>query len=698
MTTDTVVDFDGAQDNLAASLPGYERREKQANLAHKIESQIRGEGRSRHALLQASTGTGKSLAYLIPAILSGKKVVVSTATKALQDQIANKDLPFLAEHLGVSFTHSILKGRSNYLCQAELARLGEDDPALAAKITRKLDELSTDGHGQSFPAGLYAEETDLDVTPVEFRKVTIGSGDCPGKAQCPFGETCFSEFAKADAKAAQVVVVNHALLCTDLWLDEITGGKASMLGDYEVLIVDEAHELTDYATNVWGVTLREHTLKSLGEEATTFFGKIGSKDAKEFARQNDAYAILISDLWAKLEVGRLRFTDIIELGDDLVRINSALVDMKNLVQAQGQRIDNGERDAKAVASLKGSYNRLIRRFGNATESIAALVTADEENVKFVEEETKKFRGKSQTTKVIQALPVEMGQILDRALWADNRTCRNCNGTGTEENLKVCFRCGGSGHKVNISSLLLSATLTTDGGSFDYCAKQLGLATYETFDVGTPFDFQNQAQLYIPSHLPEPTPANRETWASMSIAEIGDLINASDGRALVLFTSTKQMKAAYDHLSPRLPYTCLVQGNGTNKELARIFTEDEHSVLFATKSFMTGVDFQGSTCSLVIIDKLPFAVPTDPIVEARCELIEKRGGNTFADFQVPMMTLILQQAFGRLIRHGNDAGVVAILDRRLTTKGYGKKIVASLPDAPLATTIEEVQGFFEKVSA
>ena len=175
MTTDTVVDFDSAQDNLAASLPGYERREKQASLAHKVESQIRGDGASRHALLQASTGTGKSLAYLIPAILSGKKVVVSTATKALQDQIANKDLPFLAEHLGVSFTHSILKGRSNYLCQAELARLGEDDPALAAKITRKLDELSTDGHGQSFPAGLYAEETDLDVTPVEFRPASASS-------------------------------------------------------------------------------------------------------------------------------------------------------------------------------------------------------------------------------------------------------------------------------------------------------------------------------------------------------------------------------------------------------------------------------------------------------------------------------------------------------------------------------------------
>ena len=175
-------------------------------------------GHLRHALLQASTGTGKSLAYLIPAILSGKKVVVSTATKALQDQIANKDLPFLAEHLGVEFTHSILKGRSNYLCRAELARISEDDPALATKIERGLKDLAIDDAGEIFEPGFYAEETDFDVTPIEFRKLTVGSGDCPGKSQCPFGETCFSERAKRDAKDADVVVVNHALLCTDLWV------------------------------------------------------------------------------------------------------------------------------------------------------------------------------------------------------------------------------------------------------------------------------------------------------------------------------------------------------------------------------------------------------------------------------------------------------------------------------------------------
>ncbi len=696
MTTNTVVDFDSAQGNLAASLPGYETREKQANLAHKIESMIRGEGISRHALLQASTGTGKSLAYLIPAILSGKKVVVSTATKALQDQIANKDLPFLAEHLGVDFTHSILKGRSNYLCRAELAKLEEDDPALFARINTKLDEMS-DELGET-PAGNYAEVSDFDVTPIEFGKVTIGAGECPGKSQCPFGEQCFSEKAKEDAKKAQVVVVNHALLMTDLWLDGMTKGQVTMLGDYEVLAVDEAHELTEYATSVWGVTLRESTLRSLADDSMSFMGKVGSQDAREFARQYDIYTERLAALWSDLECKRLRQTDILDLGEHLVTLSDALIEMKNLVQANGRTIDNGERDAKQVRTLRTSFQRLMRRFENTIEAVQDLVCADfDKNVRWVEEETRKTRGgKTITTKVIQAMPIHMGEILDRELWADNRVCRVCDGFKTSESGVRCERCDGRGHKPNVTSLLLSATLSIDG-NFKYVSDQMGLKTFESFDVGTPFDFPNQARLYIPSKLPEPTPANRTAWEALSIVEIESLIQASDGRALVLFTSVKQMRAAYDALSVKLPYRCMVQGQGTNKELAADFAADEHSVLFATKSFMTGVDFSGSTCSLVVIDKLPFAVPTDPVVEARCELIEKRGGNTFADFTVPMMTLILQQAFGRLIRHSNDTGVVAILDRRLSTKPYGKKIVRALPNAPVVTEIAEVERFFGEVA-
>jgi ATP-dependent DNA helicase DinG len=686
----TVTSFDTAQDNLAASLPGYERRDKQVNLAHKIESMIRGEGTSRHGLLQASTGTGKSLAYLIPAILSGKKVVVSTATKALQDQVCGIDLPFLQEHLGVSFSYAPLKGRSNYLCRAELAKVAEDDPALASKITTVLKNLS-DIEELSF----LGEETDFPtVSSVDFRKVTVSAGECVGKSECPFGDVCESEKAKAFAKSAQVVVVNHALLMTDLYIDGISQGKASLLGDYEVLVVDEAHELVDYATNVWGVTLREKGLLSLAADSTSFYGKVGSKDAREASRLESIYNEQIDAFWKVLEIGRLRYTDIIELGDHLIGINDSLIAMESLYRAQAGRIDNGDRSVEDVRRLKALHGRTMRRFQNTIEAVQGLIMADfDKNVRYVEEETRTFRGRSVTTKVIQALPIHMGEILAAELFADNRPCKMCGG-GESSDGKVCRRCDGAKIKPNIVSALLSATLSIDN-SFRYVADQLGLTKYESFDVGTPFDFQNQARLYIPAHLPEPTPANRASWESMSIVEIGDLVNASDGRALLLFTSLKQMQAAYDHLAPRLPYNCMIQGEGANKELAARFMDDVHSVLFATKSFFTGVDFSGSACSLVVMDKLPFAVPTDPVVEARCELIEKKGGNTFGDYTIPMMTLILQQGFGRLIRHSGDIGVVAILDRRLISKGYGKKIVNSLPAAPVITSIEDVRDFYER---
>jgi hypothetical protein len=356
-----------------------------------------------------------------------------------------------------------------------------------------------------------------------------------------------------------------------------------------------------------------------------------------------------------------------------VSLNESLVNMQSVYRAQASKIDNGTRNADEVRKLKGLHGRTLRRFENIIEAVQGLILADfDKNVRYVEEETRTFRGKSTTSKVIQAMPIHMGEILAAELWADDRACKMCNGVGSSDEGKVCRRCDGKKVKPNIVSALLSATLSIDN-SFAYVADQMGLTSYEQFDVGTPFDFQNQARLYIPAHLPEPTPANRASWESMSIAEIGDLVNASDGRALLLFTSVKQMRAAYDHLAPRLPYNCMIQGDGTNKELAARFMDDVHSVLFATKSFFTGVDFSGSACSLVVMDKLPFAVPTDPVVEARCELIEKRGGNTFGDYTIPMMTLILQQ-------------------------GFGKKIVNSLPAAPVVTSIEEVRDFYAKVAA
>jgi ATP-dependent DNA helicase DinG len=251
-----------------------------------------------------------------------------------------------------------------------------------------------------------------------------------------------------------------------------------------------------------------------------------------------------------------------------------------------------------------------------------------------------------------------------------------------------------------AAVLVSATLAVDGG-FEHHGKRLGVPSgFESLNVGTPFDFTTQARLYVPRHIPAPDANGRAAWNAMSVNEIKELVLASKGRALVLFTSIAQMKTAYDILVRTVPYTVLMQGHGglSNKELAARFKEEEDSVLLGTKSFFTGVDLAGDTCSLVIIDKLPFPVPTEPLVSAQTDLIEERGGNSFADFTIPEMVLPLQQGFGRLIRTKRDKGVVAILDPRLVTKGYGKRIIRSLPNSPVVSSLDDVKAFFAEIDS
>ena len=677
MITDTieVKDFDTASDRLAQVLPTYERRDNQTALAHGIEEHLRGGSLNRHAIYQAGCGVGKSFGYLIPAILSGKRVIVSTGTKALQDQIANKDLPFLAENLGVDFTYSILKGRANYLCQAQLAKLAEEDPTTAAAVQAKIEELNDDD--------FLAQADDFDVEPKTWRSLTKSSTECPGKRECPFGETCFSEKAKAKAKGANLVIVNHALLLTDLWVSMISRGNANMLGDYDAVIIDEAHELEEYATTVFGKDLREGSLINLGADVQSFSGRYG----KDIAVRD--YTGSVQSLWAKLEVGRLRVDQILNIGEEIVILNEELVKLSD--QLQSFKIEKAS-DDKTAKKGEASRKMLVKRIDNLITATADLVTASfDDLVRWVDIE--KF-GKTEM-KVLHSVPIDVSKILRAELFQDARVCLGCDGTGSNDTSDgACTICGGSTTRPDVTAILVSATLKVQN-SFSYVAGRLGIDYYDSFDVGTPFDYTTQCRLYVPEHIVEPTPQNRNTWEGQSITEIRNLITTSRGGALVLFTSVKDMRAAYDHLNSRIPYTCFIQGEGTNKELAARFMEDESSVLFATKSFFTGVDFQGDACKLVIISKLPFPVPTDPIIEARCESIERKGGNSFKDYTIPVMTLILQQGFGRLIRHSNDKGVVAILDRRLTTKPYGKKIVRSLPESPLIETLTEVEAFYNQ---
>jgi ATP-dependent DNA helicase DinG len=639
--------FAEAEANLVASLPGYESRPQQQNLARAVEDSV---VRRTHLLAEAGCGTGKSLGYLIPAILSGKRVVISTATKALQDQVANKDVPFLAEHLGRPFTFALLKGRSNYLCinKVEAAEPG-DIPSLA-RVKNVLAIAEEGFHGER-------EQLGFEVTDREWMQMAADTEDCQA-FDCKSNGNCYAHRAKERALAADLVVVNHALYLTDMVVKEATGGNASLIGEHQVVIFDEAHEVEEYAGKTLGSTFKEGGVRGMVTEIRNFAHRYLPDHEAMLNEAGAEVLTAMSELWSVLVPGRIRQATLLEAGDEFVGFANALIGLVDALATKGllENVPTAE-----LEQVKKKRERLHRRAISTANRFHQVVTVSfDDLVRWVEKDGDKT--------VLKTAPVDVAPYLRDALF-------------------------GRGEVV---AILASATLSV-GGKFDYIAKRLGIDSFDAIDVGTPFDYASQAAIYVPVSLPDPT-KERAAWSNMATLEMMDLIKASGGRALVLFTSVTEMRQAYETLSARLPYRCLMQGQMANKMLAEEFKSDTTSVLFATKSFMTGVDFQGETCSLVIVNKMPFPVPTEPLTEARCEAIKRHGGNDFSEYTVPVMTLVLKQAFGRLIRHRNDTGIVAILDPRLQTKGYGKGIIKSLPESPLVTDFAGVERFYAEAQA
>ncbi len=646
--TVTMKTFADAEVALAANLPAYEARPHQQAFASAVEDAL---STGRHLVAEAGCGTGKSLGYLIPAILSGKRVVISTATKALQDQLVEKDLPFLKEHLGVDFTFALLKGRSNYVCRANALQSTETD---VSRIVERMGDGDFDGQRDSLT---------FDVEHRTWRSVTITSEDCPGKKKCAFGDTCFAEKAKADAQEAQIIVVNHALLFTDLMIKDVTGGFGSMLGNYSYVIFDEAHEAENYAGSVFGQTFTEGKVRQLTTEVSNFAKNMG---AEATTAVNELLGAMVG-VWNILPDprdenvgnGRIRPAFVIAHKDEFIAMTNALMGLERTIRGWDATGWDDKAKTRQVALERRAMN-ITARFSEA------VLAADEDLVRWVEVE-KWGRHNENERLTLKTAPVNVGTILRPLLFEE-----------------------GNG----ITCVLVSATMATNG-NFDYITGRLGIDDYRSIDVGTPFDFENQAILYVPKHLPEPKGKDLATWRSLATAEIGSLVKTSNGRALLLFTSFADLNYAYDTLAAGMGHTVLKQGQEANKVLAQRFMDDPSSVLFATRSFFTGVDFQGDACSLVVMSKLPFPVPSDPMNEARCEVIRAHGGSDFKEYTIPEMILPLKQGFGRLIRHRNDRGVVAILDPRLTTKPYGRAILNSLPDAPVVDTHEAVADFFAK---
>ncbi len=606
---------------VTAALPGGgERRGGQADMARSVAAAIESDG---HVVVQAGTGTGKSLAYLVPAVLSDRPTIIATATKALQDQLAGKDLPFLAEQLDVSFSFAMLKGRSNYLCLQRLDELEADDRLDLNLESDDDDKTSGSVDGETLvKLRTFAAETDVGdraelewVSDQVWRQVSVGRDECPGAGRCPQGDACLAEKARRKAHSADILVVNLHLYALAIMVDTI-------LPEHDVVIIDEAHQLEDIVAEAAGRQISPARVQAAARNAQSV---IVERDAPEAA---EAAAVA---LHAALE-GHIgdRLTD----GPDEV-LGRALDDVRGATERLLNALRAVPDDAPANTRTKAIRARQVAT--SLVDDIDAVRWPTETEVIWVD-------GPS-SNPGLRSTPISIAKLLSENLW-DKR-----------------------------AGVLTSATLPTNATS------QLGLPESAiTLDVGSPFDYSTNTLLYCPTHLPDPRSSD---FRAAQHDEIELLIAAAGGGTLALFTSFSAMREAVDRLETRLPWPILMQGDKAKNALLQEFVENDETSLFATMSFWQGVDAPGRTCRLVIIDRLPFPRPNDPVLQARRDRVGKAA---FRLIDLPRAATLLAQGAGRLIRTSADQGVVAVLDPRLATaRTYRWDLINALP--PMTRTKE-----------
>lgn len=623
----------GPSGALARTLPGYEHRPQQLVMARAIGRALLEE----HPLLvEAGTGTGKTLAYLVPAVLSGKKVVVSTGTRTLQEQLHSKDIPLLLQ-AGVAFDATVLKGISNYLCRRRLAELG---------LTEDADLLRITAWAKRTEVGDRAELAGVPEDSPAWKLVTTGP-DARLGPKCPYFEPCFVTQARRAAHKAQIVIVNHHLFFADLALRAAYPG-AQVLPPYDAVIFDEAHQIEDVATEHFGITVSTLRVLALLRDARKALADAQDTSAENLLRNLEARA---AELFALL---RDRLS-----GD-------GAMDARLLAPADLFGEPRRERWFRLDAALDELAAHAHRR-----------ATAEEkEDAAAVERRAQALRGDLATLAERQAH--------EHVHWAEIRG-RTMLLHASPVDIAPLF----SKHVVQaVTSVLTSATLSV-AGRFAFFRERLGLGQDLTqeLSVDSPFDYARQALLYLPRDLPAP---QEEAFADAAVARIIELVSLTKGRAFVLFTSHRALRHAADALRARLPYPLLVQGESSKAALLASFQQTIGSVLLATNSFWEGIDVPGEALSLVVLAKLPFATPDDPLTQARVARLEEQGHDPFADYQLPRAALALKQGFGRLIRRRDDRGIVAILDHRILTRSYGRVFLESLPPAPRTSSLEQVR--------
>lgn len=629
-----VPDLLGSTGPFAELVTGFNVREPQLRMAAAVEQAI--EAREQ-LVVEAGTGTGKTYAYLVPVLHSGKRAILSTGTRHLQDQLFHTDLPRVCEALGVQPKVALLKGRSNYLCLHRLQLTLEEGRFARRRQAAEVQAIN-DWSGRT-RTGDVSELSDIPEDAPVWPRVTSTTDNCLG-SDCPSYRDCYVLKARRRAQEAEVVVVNHHLLSADMALKE--EGFGELLPGAEVVVIDEAHQLPETAAQFFGLSLGSRQLQQLARDTRAEHLREAG-DMQDLPDSADALDKAAADLRLAFGQGnrRLPWKDIRHKPE----VESALADLRTVLEQLRAWLETAAPRGKG---LEGCWHRAEQ----LVHKLASVCTQESgEYVQWLETYTRSF--------AIHLTPLNVAAIFQQQL----------------ERLPATW-------------VFTSATLAV-GQDFHHFTGQLGLEEPHTLQLDSPFDFQSNGLLYVPAALPEPNSPSH-TDAVMDQAE--HLIEASGGRAFLLFTSHRALQAAADRLR-ECEYPVLVQGQMPKRELLRRFRELGNAVLLGTSSFWEGVDVRGEALSLVLIDKLPFAAPGDPVVQARIDRLREAGGNPFMDFQVPSAVITLKQGVGRLIRDASDRGVLVLCDPRLLNKPYGRVFRRSLPPMPLTRELRDVEAFF-----
>ena len=646
---------------IAKAHPEYEHRPGQIDMA---EAVLRAFEQKHHLIVEAGTGTGKTLAYLVPAIAAacggGARVIISTGTKNLQEQLMDKDIPFLQEVLPRKFRAAVMKGRSNYACLHRIRR-AESTPVLEG-----LDQI--DQFDEVFrwvtrtKTGDRAELSNLPENLPFWRHIDARSDTCLGQ-KCPDFDPCFITRMRQRAIDADVIVVNHHLFFADLALR--TGAYGAVLPDYAAVILDEAHQIEDVASEYFGSGVSNYQIDDLLRDVS--YLKIDEREVDRELRKICARIQRFADqFWISFREGRGmegRFT--------LEKRRNSSISSEFSVDEQDDAGMPAHRPQDAGPPLDNALNRLettlaiLKDAPTDADNILRRVRQLRFDLNFISKaEDKQFvywierRGRGM---FLRASPIDVSGLLQDKLFEKVPTV-----------------------------ILTSATLSS-AGNFRFIRERLGVDQGEEMMAESIFDFHEQAVLYLPQKMPDP---RSPQWGRAAADEVIKIVNATEGRAFVLSTSNAGMNEMFERVAAQIDYPCFVQGSAAKGALLKKFRETPHAVLFATSSFWQGVDVRGEQLSCVIVDKLPFSVPSDPIVAARQRHIDERGGSSFYEYSVPQAVISLKQGLGRLIRSTTDRGVLAVLDPRLRTKMYGKTFLQSLPPCRITSQIEELSRMFD----